>query len=284
MNELPIKGLTPEEQRRLRDQMYALLGQQVKSYHKHRHMGENSSVPVTLAQELMSSIEYTVSLTVCVYENRSIEEALRIGQDILETRVQKAKSMLHLVTATAPQWQTDCRWGALHCMEQYLAGYDYRHLAHRTPEELFYPILVTVPDDIRGIDLCLFYLNIIWLENQIMAGVDDSDLEFLWDRLPGDTLNQCEQMLINGVGKAVIGSCLNGLVFREEEHTALRSILKGKTPGEIQKKLDRAAECFCQWLDLKDAKAAMYVKSIVPNLQPQMEGAIVSGSLGRLFL
>lgn len=284
MSQLPMNSLSPEEQQHLWSQMYVLLGKQVKRYHKHRHMGENTSVPVELALELMESIEYTLSLTGGIYENQNIEDALSVGQNVLDTKVQKAKSMLQLVIGTAPQWQTDCRWEALRCLEQYLAAYDHLHLAHRTPDGLFYPILVTVPDGIRGIDVCLFYLNIMWLENQIMAGVADPHLELFWDRLPPDTLNQCEQLLMNGIGKAIVAPCLDGLVFRENEHIALSSNLKGKTAEELQKELDHAAQRLCEWLNLKDANVIAYAKSIVPFLQSRMEGAIIHGNLEELFL
>ena len=49
MSQLPINPLSPEEQQKIMEQMYLLMGKQVQSYHKHRHMGNNSSVPVELA-------------------------------------------------------------------------------------------------------------------------------------------------------------------------------------------------------------------------------------------
>ena len=52
MNAL-IRPLTPEQQNRLSRDLYILLEKQVKSYHKSRHMGENSSVPAEIAQELL---------------------------------------------------------------------------------------------------------------------------------------------------------------------------------------------------------------------------------------
>ena len=113
MSQLPINPLSPEEQQRVMNQMYWLCGKQVQSYHKHRHMGSNSSVPVELAQELMESIEYTIGLVGGVYAHRNIGEALVLGQEVLESKLSKAKSMLELVNGTAPQWQTECRWEAL---------------------------------------------------------------------------------------------------------------------------------------------------------------------------
>ena len=62
MSQLPINPLSPEEQQKTMGPMYLLMARQVQSYHKHRHMGNNSSVPVELAQELMESITYTINL------------------------------------------------------------------------------------------------------------------------------------------------------------------------------------------------------------------------------
>lgn len=95
----------------------------------------------------MESIEYTIGLVGGVYAHRNIGEALVLGQEILESRLSKAKSMLELVNGTAPQWQTECRWEALRYLRHYLEQYDYLHLAHKGPDDLFYPILISPPED-----------------------------------------------------------------------------------------------------------------------------------------
>ena len=262
MSQLPINPLSPEEQQRIMEQMYLLMGKQVQSYHKHRHMGNNSSVPVELAQELMESIEYTIGLVGGVYAHRNIGEALVLGQEVLESKLSKAKSMLELVNGTAPQWQTECRWEALRYLRHYLEQYDHLHLAHKGPDDLFYPMLISPPEGIQGIDSCIFYLNILWIENQIMAGVPDDALEQFWDRLPAATLNQCEHLLINGIGKALLGTGIDPLVFETEEHMQLIVALMRAT----EEGLREAAKLLCQWLNLKDENARMYVEAVVPQL------------------
>ena len=196
MNHLPITPLTPEEQQKTMEQLYQLMGKQVQSYHKHRHMGGNSSIPVELAQELMESVEYTIGLVSDVYAYRNIEEALLRGQEILESRFDKAKSMLKLVIGTAPPCQSDCRWEALRYLQHYLDQYDHVHLAHKGPDDLFYPILISPPEGIKGIDSCILYLNTLWIENQIMASIPEDTLEQFEKHLHTATLNTCEQLLI----------------------------------------------------------------------------------------
>ena len=280
MNHLPINPLSPEEQQRIMEQMYLLMGKQVQSYHKHRHMGNNSSVPVELAQELMESIEYTIGLVGGVYAHRNIGEALVLGQEVLESKLSKAKSMLELVNGTAPQWQTECRWEALRYLRHYLEQYDHLHLAHKGPDDLFYPILISPPEGIRGIDSCLFNLNILWIENQIMAGVPDDSLEQFWDRLPAATLNQCEHLLINGIGKALLRTGIDPLVFETEEHMQLIVALLEAT----EEGLRDAAKLLCECLNLKDENARMYVEAVVPQLTMWIGDEVRNGNLDNLFI
>ena len=280
MSQLPINPLSPEEQQRVVNQMYLLMGKQVQSYHKHHHMGNNSSVSVELAQELMESIEYTIGLVGGVYAHRNIGEALVLGQEVLESRLSKAKSMLELVNGTAPQWQTECRWEALRYLRHYLEQYDHLHLAHKGPDDLFYPILISPPEGIRGIDSCLFYLNILWIENQIMAGVPDKALEQFWDRLPAATLNQCEHLLINGIGKALLRTGIDPLIFGTEEYMKIIVAMMSAT----EEKLRDAAKLLCQWLNLKNENACLYVDAVVPQLTMWIGDNIRGGNLENIFV
>lgn len=280
MSQLPINPLSPEQQKKIMQQMYLLMGKQVRSYHKHRHMGDNSSVPVELAQDLMESIEYTVNQVGGIFAHSNAEEALKLGQEILDDKVNKANAMLHLVNGTAPHWQTECRWEALRYLRHYLDTYDPQHLAHKGPDDLFYPILISPPEGIQGIDTCLFYLNILWIENQIMAGLQDDALEAFWNRLPTATLNQCEHLLINGIGKALIGSEIDPLGFDPDEHMQLIvAMVKAQ-----EDTLHSAADLLCQWLNLKDENARRYVFAIIPQLSMRIGSNLNHGSIGIIFI
>lgn len=280
MSQLPIESLSPEQQQRIIEQMYQLARKQVQSYHKHRHMGNNSSVPVELARELMESIEYTINQTSGIFTNQNLEEVLKTGQGILDSKVSRAKSMLNLVIGTAPYWQTECRWEALQYLAQYLDRYDYKHLAHKGPTDLFYPILISLPEDLRGIDICLFYLNVLWTENQIMAGVPDDALDRFWDRLPTDTLNQCERLLINGIGKIMIGAGLDSLLFETDDMKLLTDTMKNSTKDD----LFDAAKILCERLNLKDDNSKKYVEAIVPLLSMWTGENVKLGHPENLFI
>lgn len=278
MNHLPINPISPEEQQRFLEQMYLLMGKQVQSYHKERSMGSNSSVSLELARELMESMEYTIHQSGGIQSNA--EDALHRGQEVLAEKVTKARSRLELVQATAPAWQTQCRWEAIGYLRHYLDTYDHIHLAHRGPEELYYPILITTPEGIRGIDLCLIYLNIFWIENQIMAAIPDAVLDSFWDRLPAGTQNQCEHLLINCMGKALIGADLDSLTFEPDEQMKLMIAMLTAT----EEKLKSAAQRLCVMLDLKDGNARQYVGAAASILSMWAGENVTDCNIGTIFL
>lgn len=268
MSPLPIAPLSPEQQRKIMGQMYRLLGKQVQSYHKFHHMGSNSSVPVELAQDLTESVAYTLNLAGGVYANANLEETFSLGQVQLQKKLSEAENLLKLVRNTAPQWQTECRWEALRYLESFLISYDYQHLSHIGPDGLFYPILIAPPEELRGIEGCIFYLKVMWIENRIMASVPEETLEGFWDRLPSGALNQCEQLLLNGLGKAVLEAGLDSLLLSPEECFEIGVRLRTDSQGTLY----RAALRLCEWLDLTDEGAQMYIRSAASQLE-QWRGA-----------
>lgn len=278
MNHLPINPLSPEKQQRFLEQMYLLMGKQVQSYHKQRSMGSNSSVSLELARELMESMEYTIHQSGGIQANA--EDALRLGQEVLAEKLSKARSMLELVQATVPNWQTEGRWEAIGYLRHYLDTYDYLHLAHRGPDELYYPILISTPEGIQGIDMALFYLNILWIENQIMAAIPEAVLDSFWDRLPVGTQNQCEHLLINGMGKALIGADLDSLTFEPEEQMKLMIAMLTAT----EEKIKNAADRLCVMLDLKDRHSRQYVGAAASVLSMWTGENVTDCNIGTIFL
>lgn len=283
MSSLPIQPLSREEQQRRMGELYLLLGEQVKSYHQHRRMGENTSVPAELARELMESMEYTLEFSGGIGAVHDVRQGLKMGQELLKEKQCKANALLELVTATAPDWQTECRWEALGCLRQYLAGYDGQHLAHRGPETLFYPLPMATPEGLRGIEQCLFYLGVLWTENQIMAGFSDDALGQLRDRLPVDMLNQCEQVIANSLGKGILSESWEELTFTDGERERLRQLLSGQSPQQLRQTLHRAALALCRGLKLPENGAA-YVCAVAEGMAPRLEGVVKYDNLAAVFL
>lgn len=279
MNQLPMNPLTAGQQKRRMQQLYALMGEQVKGYHRHYRMGASSSVTQELAQELMESLEYTLEQAGGMYVPGELKEILTFGQQILKQKLERAREMLRLVRATSPSWQTECRWEAVAYLGRYLEGYDLEFLAHRAPEELFYPILVATPEGIQGIDKAMFHLQVLWAENQIMAAFSEEALDELWSRLPTDSLNQCEQLLCNALGRVLAGLDPEPLVFSSEDYWRLLPTLM--RAGETE--LRWAWLALCRWMDVRDEAVADYIRAALTVLA-HWTGEIDPAALENVFV
>ena len=113
-----------------------------------------------------------------------------------------------------------------------------------------------------------------------MAGVPEEALEQFWDRLPAATLNQCEHLLINGIGKALLRTGIDPLIFETEEYMQLIVTLMRAT----EEKLRDAAKLLCQWLNLKDENARMYVEAVVPQLTMWIGDNVRGSNLESIFV
>ena len=126
----------------------------------------------------------------------------------------------------------------------------------------------------------MFYLNILWIENQIMAAIPEAVLDSFWDRLPTGTQNQCEHLLINGMGKALIGADLDTLAFEPEEQMQLMIAMLTAT----EEKIKNAAERLCVILDLKDGNARQYVGAAASVLSMWIGENVTDCNIGTIFL
>ncbi len=181
-------------------EVYGLLARQIKSYHRYYRMGDNTSVPVEMARELMESVQYTLALTEA---GGSIDAAMTRGQAVLLQCLEECRELYRLVEATEvlrSQW----RWETMAVLRRYLEQYDLLHFAHRIPDFLDYPLAVPVPQALKGIHWVHFYLHCLWLENQILNAFPSLDEEYPPDYWEAPE-NLCEVPLLRALGQRLSG-------------------------------------------------------------------------------
>lgn len=280
------QGLSPQEQARQRNQLYLLMGSQAASYHKARHMGNNTSISSELARELLESMLYTLDQVGGLSANPDPALGLEKGQAILTKKIERAVQLFRLTEATAPSWQGECRWDTLQSLRKYLETYDLQHLAHRVPEILFYPL--PVPDAVTGIDCALYLLEMLWLENRVMDAFPEALTEPFWnvfcqnDR--GLSENQCQQLLVNAVGKYLLNNTASALVFCREERDALLSRLSSIFRKDLPGFLTAASHSLLNELGILDSQTGAYAAQTMDQLCPRLAGAIDNRDLSGIYL
>lgn len=281
MNAL-IRPLTPEQQNRLSRDLYILLEKQVKSYHKSRHMGENSSVPAEIAQELLQSVWYTLENSGGYTPDLPLDLQLLRGQESLKKRLADSKKLYRLVSATAPDFRTDFHWDTVEALGRWLETYDPLHFAHRIPEMLDYPLLMPVPEELKGLDYGLFYLNTLWQENQILHSLPGEAVENLHLRCPpgwwDGPQNFCEQPLFNALALAVLGLPPGDLTISISQEEALLRLCAGV---DLKQLLFQAADRVREFLDLPEADT---LHAAAAQLKSRLEIALAKGELSTVFI
>ncbi len=277
MSQLPSIPLTPEDQRRLAVQLYARMEDQVKSYNARRGV-VSTSVTTETAKELMDSMVYTLEAAGGYVPGLDVKVLLTKGQQVLEDKLARAKQILRLVEASAPIFQTRYYGDALRTLWRYLETYDHLHLAHKTPEGLDYPLLIPVPEQFRGIDRALCYLNCLWMENEILHRFSPEALAELTDAAPPDywfpPQKQCEQVLWNAMARTVLGKVPEPLLLEDGEAEDLFYLLQNREREDLHalftEALNRLALPTC-------------AVGAVDSLLPRLMAVLPHGNLSQLF-
>lgn len=285
MRQLPLTPLTPEAQRKLAVQLYPLMDGQVRSYNAHRGAG-GTSVTTETARELLESMVFTLEAAGGYTPDADVKALLAKGQTVLEPKLDRAKQLLRLAAASAPEFQTRYFGETLRLLDRYLQTYDHLHMAHRAPEGLDYPLLSPVPNQLRGIDWALYYLNCVWTENEILHSFSPDALAELIDASPPDywlpPQNQCEQPLWNAMAKALLGHKPEQLLLISGEPDRLLHLLKGKDREQLRALFSDALARVCTALNLPE-NAARYATGSIDQLLPRLMAALPGGNLSPFF-
>lgn len=155
-----------------------LLERLAAKYRRDRGLGQGGSLSRELAEELLESIGYT--LTLSGQGTGSLLDQWKAGQVVLLKKQDTARELFARVCAAAPAWQPEGRLEELDTLKHFLERYDPVCLAHHAPEATVYPYLVA-PPEVQGIDLAIGRLRLLTLENQILSRFPEEKLERFWD-------------------------------------------------------------------------------------------------------
>lgn len=147
-------------------EMYALLERQVGLY----TMGESSSLPVEMVQELMHSIRFTIETHLALSgksaESDSLEALFREGGKDIWRQVEEAKALYSAVKRTASPLEHVAYGDTLRAIGGFFSAYDLQFFAHDIPCMIDYPLSLPVSESLEGIQFIKEYLRRLLLENR----------------------------------------------------------------------------------------------------------------------
>ncbi len=244
-------------------------------------MGDSSSVPVETAQELLTSICFTLGLylkenggSLQMLAESDLNELLGAGFKILEERLELGKRLWQAACLTAPEIENiSCR-DTLQGIGSFFRRYDYRFFAHQIPCDIDYQLSQPVPDTLLGIEYLNEYLRRILIENHFLRRFDRKlVIRLLTSFCPdykGLLINLYEPAAVNALGLALIGGDPFLLDIDDAGRARLAALLTPLPERTVRSALKRAAEVLCRALDIRDAAAQHYLTRTAENLYPRI--------------
>lgn len=292
MNELMQSTiLSGEDAQALALRLIDLLAWQTRKYTK----GESSSVTVETAQELLSSLRYTLAVvmeeTGMPYKRLLTEELpplIRQGQTMLQDRLEKTKRLWAAVCQTAPDIRNGYYADTLRGIGDYFKRYDLYFFAHLKPPCIDYPLLIAADESLQGLDFTEQYLKRMLTENLFLRCFDSHEVRELLSAIDGDIeeayLNLCEQPLINAMGLALLGKAARRLHIGDAEREEIRALLQDKTREQRRRILRSAVLDLCGALHITDERSRGYLTMYADSLLPRLDAALAAGDVSGVFI
>jgi len=296
--ELPSnQGLIPntlfseEDHQLLMSRLWALLAKQTERY----TMGDSTSVTVEIAQELLASLWYT--LTIAMDEAHIPCESLltgdlwpvvKQGQTLLQRRLEQTKRLWEAVCRTAPEIQNFYYIDTLRGIGDYLRHYDFYFFAHRRPACIDYPLLSDPADIMQGITYTEQYLKHMMTENLLLHQFDMEEVVRLLRAVAPDYqdfyMNLCEQPLTNALGLAMIEKGVRTLRLSSAEQQSIALKLQYRSHEEKKRFLRLAILSISETFSITDRSMLDYLTSFADGLLPRLDAALDSGNVSYIFI
>ena len=286
-----ISGNTGENQQRLADKLYKLLEWQVKKYNGI----DSTSISVSMAQELLDSLVYTLHIAAdnqAVSDEELINSDLREfvcnGQIILENEFDTARQIHNRICLTAPDIKNIYFIETIKNIGVFFKKYDIHFFAHQIPCSIDYPLLTPISEDINGLSYIQEYLKRLDTENYFINQFDKASVHCLLKKSTPDFsdtfINMCGVVLTNAVGRQLINKDILQLNISAHERQELSLMLKYKTKDDCRKAMIDAIKNICGKLNIDNADSIEYFTTAVGELSARVDSALRYSGLENIFL
>lgn len=271
----------------------ALLTKKTNRYHS----GESTSVSVETAQNLLTSIMFTIGVELKTYDTP--DEAIEaVKRDGVEPVYQKGFQRIQEMTAQTKRLHTTILKQLLQSKNEFYSStvidsingffkLYYPEFAaqeiHITADYPVYPVM----ERLLGIEFIQKYLECIYYENLFCTIFTTEVVHHLLcgyeKHYKGLLFNIYEPVLSAALGCILSGGDVLRLEMTEDAETLLGTLFKGRTKAEIETILTKAVEQLCELLELQGSLKRYILKSL-PKLAASVEGAASLNRLNSLFI
>lgn len=284
--------LSDEELYNFQSQLWLLLGQRIERY----SMGDSSSIPIEVAQELLKSICYCISIYLKAKDNNIVLSQIKtvdtsqlfsLGLAEVERQITIGKEFLRKAVAGTLQIDNFFYNDTLTQIEYFFKKYDYRFFAHEISFMIDYPLCHSI-EELQGIEYINKYLHCLTIENEFCRNFDTDKITDLLQEYCSDYKTQLfniyELVANNAIGLALIKGNIFVLDICKADCKRIIKYLLSFSKDNAIRKLVHAAEELCNSLDIIDLTAQEYLKKKATELYGRIEAVKHINCFDSLFI
>ena len=283
-----LTNISNEDKEIITIKIWTLLGKVTERY----TMGDSSSVPVEIAEELLKSITFLLKkemkngkFEVDIFECENLEGVWKDSWITIEKDIAMGKDLLEEVIKTSTGIENISYDDTVMGIEKGLKIYDYRFLAHEVPCSIDYQLSNPVDEDMQGIDFINEYLTRLLFENKFCNNFEKEKiigiLKSYCRDYKGLLINIFEPVLTNVIGLEMLEADIFELEIKSYEREILLYTFKKMN---IEENIIKAASNICNKLKIVSDYEINYVKMTALNLLPRIKEGIKNNNIENIFL
>jgi hypothetical protein len=295
LQEAYVKGtLSPKESERIQLECLKLLADCTERFTR----GKSSSVRVEIAQGIMASNLFTISIylkslpdvdaALFQIENEPIEKLYEYGFQVLKRKINVANYFFNRVCKSKLKTVNQAYNITIdQGFKPFFENYEINFHAHEIPSDIDYQLIHPVTD-LAGVEFVIKYLESLYYENlfcsyfdadiihEVMSGYDPSYKNLLD--------NICAQVFQNALGCQLLNAPPDRLEFNPADLNALDKKLRNHNQLELQTQLKTAAQELITDLELTNPTLKKYLLASLPKITTTVYQGLATHSLNKVFV
>lgn len=285
------KSISEDDRNLIEIKIWKLLSDRIERY----TMGDSTSVPIEIAEELLKSICFSLELELNELESKNkiiIEEdlsnLLKDSWSKIESMMKEGKELLEAVIKSSPDIENISYNDTLNEIGEFFKRYDYRFFAHKIDCSIDYQLSNPISESLQGIEYINEYLKALLIENEFCSCFrKENIINILNSYCPdykGLLINIFEPIVINTIGLDILGEDILRLDISEFQREMLLNTFKNMSKSEVLEVLMNSTRNICNTLRIINREKIDYINKTVLNIYPRIEVALLVGNIDNIFL
>lgn len=258
-------------------------------------MGDSTSIPIEIAEELLNSICFLLRLELRgsmnvkeVLLTEDLNALLKASWSKIAVLIESGKELLEAVRKTSPNIENISYNDTLKEIGMFFNIYDYRFFAHNIDCSIDYQLSNPISEKLQGIEYINEYLKALLVENEFCIRFDENNIRYILKGYCSDykelLVNLFEPILTNAIGLEIIGEDFLTLSISAFQREALLEIFRNLSQTEALAKLKYSANRICDSLGIVEKEKIEYIQKTAMKIYPRIEVGVSTGNIDNIFL